>query len=260
MTIYELLEKKKKRRKPFENSEEYDFYIRNKELLLKIPRYSFLYNMENNEFDIMRSNIVIYSILSKQAIEKEIFFLSKKHDINSKTGLASFLNSLKEKIIDLPYLQHDKTRVYIPIFSLPLNIIYAKEPQKLLYYPYNLLTEEYKETTIDCFDTYRADLYDSLFTKLIKISTNGQEIAYFHYDTNTVYVVNNQGRLDNKIVLFDRFIKKVYDNHMVERLKVVMDAYFQNSRSNFVESLFEQQFISEKIYLILKKGNYRNEK
>ena len=95
---------------------------------------------------------------------------------------------------------------------------------------------------------------------MIKISTNGQEIAYFHYDTNTVYIVNNQGRLDNKIVLFDRYIKKIYDNHMVERLKVVIDAYFQNSRSNFVESLFEQQFISEKIYLILKKGNYRNEK
>ncbi len=253
MTLYELLNKKKKARKPFENSEEYEFFAKHRDLLTKIPRYAFLYDKED-DFSIIRANIVIYGLLNKQVIEEKVYNLSKKIDPNNK----NFLPELYKSITKLPYYSLNKTRVYVPIFSLPLNNIYYKEPYKLLTYPYNLLNEEFQESTIDCFDTYGALLYDSNFTRLIKVSTNGKEVAYFHYDTNTVYVVNNQGRLDNKIVLFDKYITKIYDNHMLERLKIVMEPYFNNSRSEFIQALFVQQFISRKMFLILKKGDYRN--
>ena len=255
MSLYDLLDKKKKARKSFENSEEYEFYIKYRELLTKLPRYAFLYNKED-DFDVMRANIVIYSILNNNYIEKEVDYLSKQFNINNKNGFNLFYNAFKEKISELPYYDEGKTRVYVPFFSLPLNIIYYKNPEKLLSYPYELLKNEYQESAIDCFDVYGAKLYDSYFTRLIKICSNGSEIAYFHYDTNTVYIVNSQGRLDNKIVLFDRYVKKIYDNHMIERLKNVLKFYFNNSRSEFIDALYHYQFISKKMYLILKKGDY----
>ena len=48
MSLYDLLDKKKKARKSFENSEEYEFYIKYRELLTKLPRYAFLYNKEDD--------------------------------------------------------------------------------------------------------------------------------------------------------------------------------------------------------------------
>ena len=252
MTIFELLEKKKKRRPSFENSEDYSFFIKNRELLVNVPRFEFLGNVEDNEFDIIRANIVIQAYLNKLCIEKKIDEVAQQYDIE-KLEKGRLVNILKEKISDLPYLNLDKNKVYIPIFALPLNIVYSKNPEKLYSYPYTLLRSDYFELIIDLFDVYGANLFDSYFTRLIKISSNGKETAFLNYDTNTVYVVNCQGRLDQKIVLFDRYIQRPMYNHMLERLRPLMDAYFSNDKKEFIDCLHQNNFISEKMYAILSK-------
>lgn len=256
MTIFELLEKKKKRRPSFENSEDYSFFIKNRELLVNIPRFEFLGNIEDNEFDIIRANIVIQSYLNKIFIEQKIDEIAKEYDIE-KLEKGRLVNILKDKISDLPYLVLDKNKVYIPIFALPLNIVYSKNPEKLYTYPYTLLKSDYYELIIDLFDVYGTNLFDSYFTRLIKISSNGKETAFLNYDTNTVYIINSQGRLDNKIVLFDKYIPRPISNHMLERLRPVVDAYFSNDKIEFINCLHQNNFISEKMYdILLKEKKY----
>lgn len=126
----------------------------------------------------------------------------------------------------------------------------------MLTYPYNELGENFVDSAIDPFDAYGTSLFDSFFTKLVKIGTNGKEVAFFHYDTNTIYIVNNQGRLDCKIVLFDKYIKRPDYSHMIDRLKPVVEAYFMNSREDFIDNLHKSGFISDHIYGMAKTKNY----
>lgn len=254
MTIYQILEKYKGKRKDFEGNSEFEFFIKNRDLLIKLPRFEFLYNHEKEEFDVIRSNIIIRSYLNKQIIEKEVSSIVEQLG-KEKIDVRQLHAILKERIVDLPYLVKDKLKVYIPIFSIPMNMIYSKHPEKLLTYPYNLLENDFGESVIDLFDIYGVDLYDSYFTSLIKVSTNGKEVAFFNYDTNTIFIVNNQGRLDNKIVLFDKYIKRPIDNHMLERLRPVVDAYFKNDRKGFISALYQNDFISERLKTIIEKEN-----
>ena len=252
MSIYELLAKNQKKRKSFQKTEDYSFYMDNHHLLSKISRFSSLMGLENDDFNIIRANILIEAYLNKDFIEKEIASLATYLDLSKKANQLKLVAALKEKCLELPYLMVEKNKIYIPLFSIPVNIIYSREPEKTLQFPYSSLRDNFNDSIIDPFDTYGPQLYDSYFTRLVKIATNGKEIAFFHYDTNAVYVINSQGRLDCKIVLFDKYMKKISNSHMLERLRPVMERYFADDREGFINSLEENKFISSKMKNILK--------
>ena len=81
----------------------------------------------------------------------------------------------------------------------------------------------------------------------MKIKTVDKETAFFHYDTNTIYFVNEQGRLDAGLVLFDRYIRHPSYSHMLERIKPVVDAYFAFDRDGLIDALFMNGFISNRL-------------
>ena len=254
MGIYSLLQRYQNSSYSFTKTEEYRFFFNHRDILLKYDKFSKLFEISNDDFDMMRGNIIIYAHLNKVAFEKEVKSL---HNYTTKNGKkfekVKFMADLKDRMIEAPYFNEDKTRIYIPFFSRSINMIYLKEPEKLLDYPYSELEGSYKESIIDPWDTYGAELFNSYFTRLVKVGTNGKEIAYFHYDTNSIYIVNNQGRLDSKIALFDKYIKNPVLNHMLERLKPVVDAYFEDDRIGFINALFNNQFISNKMLYIIRK-------
>ncbi|MFA7385195.1 MAG: hypothetical protein WCZ24_03265 [Bacilli bacterium] len=252
MNIYRLLELKQRRRSRFSQKEEHSFFMRNREILTKFPRFATLYDVPISDFDVMRANIIITGYLNKVKIEEEIANISSYLEKDSKADHVKFLITLKERTIDLPYYTLNKNKIYIPFFSLALNSIYTKEPEKILTYPYDQLKDIYGDSAIDPFDTYGPNLYDSLFTRLVKLGTNGKEIAFFHYDMNVIYIVGSQGRLVEKIVLFDRYIKQPDYAHMLERLKPVIEAYFADSREDFINALYKSNFISDRIYWTIK--------
>lgn len=249
--IYTILSKKSKNRKLFTKTEEYLFYVSNKHLLDKLNKFSFVTSGKLSDFDIIRINILLKAVINKNIIEQEIISLGQY----KKVDTSKFISTLREKTLDLPYLQDDKSKIFIPIFSRALNHIYMKEPLKLLDYPYNELILDFKESMIDPFDVYGYDLYNSYFTRLvlIKIAPNKKEAAFYHYDTNTIYFINNQGRLDRKIVLFDKYIKHPVKSHMLERLTPVVDAYFAHDRSAFLQALSDNKFISNRMLSIIRK-------
>ena len=128
---------------------------------------------------------------------------------------------------------------------------YDDNPEKLLSEPYSSLMTTFEDACIDPFDTYGAELYNSYFTSLVKIGAQKHETAYFHYDTFTIYIVNDQGRLDNQIVLFDKYIKRPVHTHMLERITPVVNAYFANDRTGMINALKDNKLISSKMQKIL---------
>ena len=247
MTLYEILERKQKYRRPFSNTEEFKFFMDNRHLLGAFKRFENLYDSEENEFDIMRANILLLGLQNKKIFEEEIKNINNHGDIDHE----KFVTTLKERTIDQPYYEVDNIQIYIPFFSRALNDMYANEPEKLLHLPYSELKDDYENACIDPFDAYGSELFNSYFTSLVKISSSKHVSAFFHYDTNSLYFINDQGRLDAKIVLFDKYMKKPAFTHMIERLTPVAEAYYNNDRLRMVIALRDSKLISMQMFKIL---------
>ena len=247
MTLYETLIQKQKRRRSFITGEDFKYFINNRHLLGKFKRFAHLYDSEENEFDIIRANILLQGMANKALFEEEI----KNINNHGLTEHAKFVSILKERIVDQPHYNEGDHPIYIPFFSRSLNELYIDNPEKLLSEPYSSLMTTFEDACIDPFDTYGAELYNSYFTSLVKIGAQKHETAYFHYDTFTIYIVNDQGRLDNQIVLFDKYIKRPVHTHMLERITPVVNAYFANDRTGMINALKENKLISSKIQKIL---------
>jgi len=251
MNLIKALEKYKKKRLPFRYCDDYSFYSKNKMILDKFNKFSYL-AFPDNEFDIIRANILIHGYKNKSIIEREIISLNEYQKEKEITH-QDFINTIKERIVDLPYFTYKNTKIFVPFFSFGINILYTLEPEKLLKHPYDFLLANFEESLIDPFDTYGFIIFDSLYSKLIKIGEKENvAAAYFHYDTNTIYIVNYQGRLDCKIVLFDKYLKRPNYNHMLDRLRPVANAYLNNDKKLFVKELIKNGFVSEKLLAKIK--------
>ena len=214
---------------------------------MHLPQFMHFYDTENDPFQVMRANIILQAFINKSKMEEEVASLSKylkDHD--------NLLKSFHEIISELPYYQENDDKIYIPFFSRELNQIYFNEPEKLLTSSYSALKEDFKGTLVDPFDTYGSELYNSHFSRLVKIKTVDKETAFFHYDTNTIYFVNEQGRLDAGIVLFDRYIRHPSYSHMLERIKPVVDAYFAFDREGLINALFINGFMSNRLLHLIR--------
>ena len=144
-------------------------------------------------------------------------------------------------------LDEKEGRIYIPFFPKSINLLYLHEPERLNEYPYTDLFKSFVTLIIDPFDTYGNKLYNTKFTNLVLIENKNNVMAYFHYDTLTIYLINDQGRLDSKIVLFDRYLKKIDTENILERIKPVVDAYYEHNVQNLIKNLENNGFISSKM-------------
>lgn len=248
-TMYDLLSSRSKYRRPFSAGDDFKYFMENRDKLGKFRRFSELYDSEENEFDIMRANILLRGLENKILFEKEIANIANHGEIEP----GKFILTLKERIIDQPYCDFNGVKVYIPFFSSALNQIYTNEPEKLLSLPYSELEHDFEDACIDPFDTYGSELFNSYFTSLVKIASSKHVTAFFYYDTNTVYMINDQGRLDCKFVLFDKYMKKPSYTHMMERILPFVEAYFNNDRQGVVDALLEQRLISPQMHKLLSK-------
>ena len=246
--LFETLERKQKYRRPFSSSDDFKYFIMNREKIGNFKRFASLYDDEENEFNILRANILIKGLENKQIFEDEIVNINNHGSMEH----SMFVNTLRERTIDLPYHEVNDIKIYIPFFSIALNQTYTNEPEKLLNAPYKNLRLTFEDATIDPFDTYGSELFNSYFSSLVKIVSGKHVVAFFNYDMNTIYFVNDQGRLDNKIVLFDKYMKRPVFTHMLERITPVCEAYFNNDREGVIDALLDNNLISPQMHKILK--------
>ena len=249
--LFNYIARKAKSRTSFEKSEEYRFFLENRHFLTKMPRFLGLYDLDSDPFEVIRANVILQAYLNKSKMEQEVHNLSNYISVNKKNH-AHFIKSFHEIISEQPYFQDGEDKIFIPFFTRSLNQIYHDDPEKLLTYPYNGLVDNFKDTVVDPFDTYGSELYNSHFSRLVKIKQVDKETAFFHYDTNTIYFVNEQGRLDASVVLFDRYIRHPNYAHMLERIRPVVDAYFAFDREGFITALHQNGFMSSHLLHLIR--------
>lgn len=221
----------------FEKSEEYSFYRRNSYILSDHESIAHLAKAEDF-FGVIRANIVIRAILNKEEIEK---ILSQDQNIEANEQINALLASL-------PHIVWKGEKIYVPIFPAALAGLYTSSFKKLFESPYKKLLSNYDAAIIDSFDYYGHALYESDFAKLTVIKKHDDAIAVYDKYSESIYIINEQGRLDNTIALFDKHLKAPNKDHVARRAKKVVEAYFENKREELVDSLFEEKFISEKLY------------
>ena len=88
---------------------------------------------------------------------------------------------------------------------------------------------------------------------MIKIDEDKTSAAFYHKEFETIYIINNQGRLDISIRLFDKYLTTKNKDLLFERLQEVVSCFYKGDRETFIKSLFLNKFISLKRYKQLKK-------
>ena len=252
MDLFATLEKKQKKTL-FERSDEMGYFLDHSAVLLDYPTFSSLRKAQSS-FQIERANIVLRSLFAKEAIEKGVKEAkTKSNGLDGPQSQAIYEETLKPILAKLPYHLYDGEKIYIPFFSRSLNRIYVSEWGKLISSPYKRFLKNFDSIIIDPFDYYGDDLYESLFTKLVRVKKTDEGSAFYDYDAFAIYFVNKQGRLDCKCCLFDRYLKEQNRNHMMERVAPVVDAYYKGDCESFKRLLVENKLISSRL---IYKINY----
>ena len=250
-SIYRILEREHRNLR-IRKTDEYVFYRRNQAILDTDPMLKKYLLRKVESFNLIRANIMIQGLLNKNALEKCVIDL-----VGDSAILGPFndrqLTTYKSLIVDYPHLNIDMDSIYIPFFSRALNVIYSRDPIKLLKAPYNELLTNYTSTIVDAFETYNFSLFDSSLTKMVRLPYEDEHcVAFYHFDYHTLFIINDQGRLENKICLFDRYIKHPNMDQIIDRLDPVLKAYFNFDRNGFVDALYKNKFISDMIYRRIK--------
>ena len=241
MNLYQLLSDNQAPTS-FDHGDELAFYNRYSYKLSDNEPFAYLSKMIDS-FGIIRANIVLRAILNKEEIEKEYFAHSKAVE---KNPMAAPMEEFMEDVTStLPYIEIDGEKNYVPIFPSSLASLYTNSYEKLSVPPYKKLLKDYEAALIDPFDYYGMSLYDSYFTKLVILRKTENSLAAYDYDAECIYFINEQGRLDAKIALFDKYLVRPLKNHMIPRIQKVVDAYYEGDRDKMLNVLLREKLISD---------------
>lgn len=247
-TIFKILEKERNNRN-FRKSEEVEFFQKYYNLL-KDDSYFSKYADRDNFFDVIRANIIIKSIINKNTLDN---IIEEEHINSRKNSKEDMLDNIRERSTGLPYIKYNGYKVFITFFNKVTNEIYSHSTDKFGLVPYDTIIRKYGQFVVDPFENYKIDVFDSLFTKFVKIDEDPTAVAFYHYDLNTIFIINRQGSLDNAIYLFDRHIKKANKEHLLERIKPAISAYFNTNLTDFIFNLYNNQLISYHVFRKLCK-------
>lgn len=253
MDLFQLLEKKQSKT-AFQASSEMRFFLDNSGILEDFQMFA-RFGKAQKSFDVIRANIIIRSIINKRILEdayEKALRISKKgitnpvekEDFSLTTEGLEIIAKARES---LPYYEEEGNRIYIPILSRSVNKIYSGDITKLSTRPFRSLLRNVDIMLVDPFDTYGAGLFESYFTKLVCIRKEKNSYAYWDYDAASIYIINNEGRLDVSIALFDRGLKKKSPNHMMSRIVPAVDAFYKGDKNEFEKALVDNQLISSRL-------------
>lgn len=245
--VFRFLKRKKKN--IFDKTQEYKFYNENKDILSCV--YSFYHPiLETDDFKIIQANILIKALKNKEIFDNTISSCQNEL-LTIIDGRNEYVKEKVWKDLDnecAPYFEVDSARIYIPIYSRAMNLIYNDYSSKLTHYPYSELAQKPISSCIDTFDIYNYQVYDSPFTSLIKIKEDKSSAAFYHPDFETIYIINDQGRLDLKIPLFDKYIKNPNRHRLLDRISSCVEAFYSNDRKLFLKTLYNKELVSKKTY------------
>ncbi len=253
MNLYEILAKNQAST-PFSRSQEQIYYNDNSYRLNGLESFQYLANPVDS-FGVVRENIVLRSLENKEIIEKAFKQFTKKEE-RSNDELEKYMGNC---LLSLPYLNYKDKKIYVPVFPFAVSSIYSENFSRLGEMPYKNVFKLYESILIDPFDYYGYNIFISYFTNLVLIKKTPECAALYDYDARSIYFVNDEGRLDAKICLFDKYLSHQTLTHLTKRIETVVDAYFANDRELMIQELLENELISKILADKVKKYMVKKE-
>ena len=247
--IYKYLYEERNKKRIY-SSKEYHFF-KDYRYLLEENIASINFDKVDDIFDIIKCNILIKSIINKinldLIIEEEL--LNKNFNTNQQIR-----QNIVNRSRDLPYLlTSENQKIFIPFFNKSTNLIYSEKFEDINKPPYDDLKKKYEAFLVNPFETYKISIFDSIFTQLIKVDEDETSFAFYHYDLCVIFIISKQGYLDNFITLFDKHIKTINREKIIQRVKNVVKNYYENNFIDFIFSLYENKLISYTVYKRISK-------
>lgn len=247
MSIYDILSSSQAPTL-FSRSPEQIYYNENSYRLNELESYAYLANPIDS-FGVVRGNIILRALENKETIEK----LFKEYEKNADKTSISLEEYIGNGLLSLPYLSFKGSKIYVPVFPFSIASIYSDKVECLGKMPYKRIFKQYEAALIDPFDYYGYHLFISYFTRLVSIKKTEDCAALYDYDARAIYFVNDEGRLDAKVCLFDKELTHPVFSHLLPRIGKVVDAYLAKDKKAFINALFEGSLISQSLYVRLLK-------
>ncbi len=254
MSLYDILAKNQAST-PFSRSQEQLYYNENSYRLNGLESYQYLANPIDS-FGVVRGNIILRSLENKELVEKAYKQFAKNENFEEE----SFKKYMDNCLLSLPYLKYKDKKIYVPVFPFSVSSIYSEDFARLGEMPYKKIFKLYESILIDPFDYYGYDIFISYFTNLVLIRKEKESVALYDYDARSIYFINDEGRLDAKICLFDRFLTHPALTHLTPRIEEVVDAYFANDREALLEALSKNMLISDTLISKIRKADAKKAK
>lgn len=247
-SVFEILNKNRNIRYIYK-SDEFRFYQKYKEILFDSYDFNKYADVKDN-FDIIKANIILRGILNKNTLDKILKQELNNHSFNT---VEQINKNIKGRAEYLTHMVINDYKIYIPFFNIATNYIYLNDFFKLNSSPYDSLFKNYSAYIIDTFECYKDKIFESQFTELVKVTNDSVSNAFYHFGLRTIFIINNQGFLDNYICIFDKNMSNIDESNLIERIKIVVDAYYKNDINKFIYSLYEGKLISNKVFIKLCK-------
>lgn len=186
-------------------------------------------------FDLIRKTIILQSLINKKQIEEnaELYNDSELGQEEKRNIIHSYL----------PYFLFNGVKIYVPTFDEEKNKYYDSDLEGLKK---NKISEDVSD--FNPFEYYGLDLFKSPFTRLILIQEDKTTAAFFHPELFEVFIINDQGDLDQTIPLFDSFKERPDLDNFFPRLKKVVERFYDFDRTGFINALHSEGFISDILY------------
>lgn len=237
-------------RVPLKQTPDYQIFKKEHFYLTAHPWLDELYDdltMEGLLFDTMLIRMIKNKVLIENAYRLAMEEL-QDHSLSAPQQRKYLRDKLNELYDSLPYLVVNEQRIYVPFFDTITNLAYYDHIERLGEPTYAVLNKRFKDAFLSPFELYGEMLFTSQFTTLQPLHADAFSRAYYHPSFQTVFIITQQGTIDFIIPLFDKGIE-TKDFHQFEaRMEIVLRAYFNHDKTRFVQMLFENNFISKKLF------------
>ncbi len=199
------------------------------------------FNESYSSFSLIKSDIVLRGLLNRKIMNEDIGIYSQEQ-LENKV--------VKQEILsELPFLESEGERIYVPTYSREINSLYAKTPSSFKKAPYQDLLKDDKKGIIDPFITYGFALFASPFTRLTPLDEGDDESeAFYHVGYHALYFIHRNGTLKEEIPLFDDRLKDIHPSDLFERVKKLAHIYYTEDTISLIHSLKDLHLISSPLY------------
>ena len=195
---------------------------------------------------LFKSIIILKSIMNFEEMKK-------------RTSICYLVNfpqeNRREEITkNLPYMvdSSGKKRYVLFLSEEMEEKIYAN------YFEDEVGEGDYGNQFIDPFRIFGNRPFTSFLSPLIVLYKEEftNTIAFYHIDSESIYVIDDQACLEAFIPLFDKFSPEVSKTHIIAKLIELMKAYFNNDKDTFISLLGKDHLISTSLYEKVLLGEY----